>query len=135
KEVVAYVQAAQSKAQKVFGAGTPSFDSALEAVKRFAAAGSTILPVQSSPNSDLQRLNQVLRDAERALLISQGLPNRPWFRHAIYAPGEYTGYAAVVIPGVNEAIDANDANRTSNQLSVLAQALNRAANVLESYRQ
>ena len=40
-----------------------------------------------------------------------GLPNRPWYRHTIYAPGEYTGYSAVVIPGVNEAIDAKDAAR------------------------
>jgi len=62
------------------------------------------------------------------------LPNRPWFRHAIYAPGEYTGYAAVVIPGVNEAIDANDAQRANAQLTVLTEALNRAAAVLEGYR-
>jgi hypothetical protein len=38
--------------------------------------------------------------------LRAGLPNRPWYRHTIYAPGEFTGYAAVVIPGVNEAIDA-----------------------------
>ncbi|HET7439721.1 MAG TPA: transferrin receptor-like dimerization domain-containing protein, partial [Terriglobales bacterium] len=63
----------------------------------------------------------------------EGLPNRPWFRHAIYAPGVYTGYAAVVIPGVNEAIDANDAQRTRAQLQVLAEALNRASGVLEAY--
>jgi N-acetylated-alpha-linked acidic dipeptidase len=67
------------------------------------------------------------------LLLAQGLPNRPWFRHAIYAPGEYTGYAAVVIPGVNEAIDANDLPRATSQIEVLTGALNRAATVLESY--
>jgi N-acetylated-alpha-linked acidic dipeptidase len=133
KEIVSYVQTAQSKAQRVFGSGTPSFDSALQAAKRFSTAGNGILPAQNSPNSDLARLNRVLRDAERALLIPQGLPNRPWYRHAIYAPGEYTGYAAVVIPGVNEAIDANDSSRAASQLAVLAEALNRAANVLESY--
>ena len=43
------------------------------------------------------------------MLSPAGLPNRPWYKHTIYAPGEYTGYAAVVIPGVNEAIDAKDA--------------------------
>jgi N-acetylated-alpha-linked acidic dipeptidase len=133
KEIVSYVQTAQSKAQRVFGSSTPSFDSALQAAKRFSTAGNGILPAQNSPNSDLVRLNRLLRDAERALLIPQGLPNRSWYRHAIYAPGEYTGYAAVVIPGVNEAIDANDSSRAASQLAVLAEALNRAANVLESY--
>lgn len=133
KEIASYVQTAQSKAQRTFGASAPSFDLAVQAAKRFAAAGTAIVPAQNSPNSDLTRLNRVLREAERALLIPQGLPNRPWYRHAIYAPGEYTGYAAVVIPGVNEAIDANDATRTTAQLAVLTEALNRAATVLESY--
>ena len=41
---------------------------------------------------------------------------------------------AVVIPGVNEAIDQNDAERTEQQIAALAAALNRAAKVLESYR-
>ena len=80
------------------------------------------------------RMNVKLREAERALLIPEGLPNRPWFRHAIYAPGQYTGYAAVVIPGVNEAIDRGDLHRTEQQITALAAALNRAALVLEQYR-
>ena len=50
-----------------------------------------------------------LRQAETDLLSPHGLPNRPWYKHTIYAPGEFTGYSAVVIPGVNEAIDAKDA--------------------------
>jgi N-acetylated-alpha-linked acidic dipeptidase len=75
-----------------------------------------------------------LRQTETALLSDGGLPGRPWYRHTIYAPGEYTGYAAVVIPGVNEAIDANDAKRAAQQLAVLTQALDRAARTLDSGR-
>ncbi len=72
--------------------------------------------------------------AERALLVKEGLPRRPWFRHAIYAPGEYTGYAAVVIPGINEALDKGNSEQTRLQLSVLAAALERAAKTLEGYK-
>jgi len=82
----------------------------------------------------MSQLNRALRQAERALLIPEGLPNRPWFRHAIYAPGQYTGYAAVVIPGVNEAIDKHDVERTQQQLTALAAALNRATKTLENYK-
>ena len=67
-----------------------------------------------------------------ALLSDAGLPHRPWYRHTIFAPGELTGYAAGVFPGVNEAIDAQDANLAAEQLQVLTQALNRAAGVLET---
>jgi N-acetylated-alpha-linked acidic dipeptidase len=133
KEIVAYVQSAQAKAKQTFAAQSPSFNGAMAAAQRFEKAGAEIRQAQREGSAKSERLDRVLSSAERALLIQQGLPNRPWFRHAIYAPGEYTGYAAVVIPGVNEAIDAEDAQRTGAQLSVLTDALNRAASVLESY--
>ena len=43
-----------------------------------------------------------------------------------------TGYAAVVIPGVNEAIDARDPNLAAQQLTVLTQAIDRAAAILSA---
>jgi N-acetylated-alpha-linked acidic dipeptidase len=66
------------------------------------------------------------------LLAPEGLPGRPWFRHVIFAPGEYTGYAAVVIPGVNEAIDARDPVRAQAQMANVTAALVRATETLES---
>jgi N-acetylated-alpha-linked acidic dipeptidase len=108
------------------------FAPALAAARRFEAAGTAVYQRQIQPTGNLDALNAALRDAEEALLNPQGLPKRPWYRHTIYAPGEYTGYAAVVIPGVTEAISAPDAERTTAQLAVLTDALNRAAIVLES---
>jgi N-acetylated-alpha-linked acidic dipeptidase len=134
KEISAYIESAQAKAQKMLGANAPDFAKATDAARKFTEAGAKVLAIQKNPPADSAKLNQVLISAERALLIQQGLPERPWFRHAIYAPGQYTGYAAVVIPGVNEAIDAKNASLTTQQLQVLADALDRAAGVLESYR-
>jgi N-acetylated-alpha-linked acidic dipeptidase len=134
KEITAYVDAAKKKADAKLGVHAPDFGPAAEAAKHFQEAGAKILAREKSPSSDPARLNRALRDAETALLIPEGLPNRPWYHHAIYAPGQYTGYAAVVIPGVNEAIDADDAEKTRQQLSALSAALHRAAKVLESYR-
>ena len=134
REIVSYVQQAEVKAKQTLGAQSPSFSNALVAAQRFQKAGAQIREAQNSATRDSAKLNRALSAAERALLIDQGLPDRPWFRHVIYAPGEYTGYAAVVIPGVNEAIDARDTARTTAQLAVLSDALNRASSVLESYR-
>ena len=86
------------------------------------------------PTANPAQLNAVLRQVETALLSPDGLPNRPWYKHTIYAPGEFTGYAAVVIPGVNEAIESKQAAVTSQQLAVLTKALDRAAQTLESAR-
>ena len=82
----------------------------------------------------MDRLNLVLRQTETAFISPAGLPNRPWYRHTLFAPGEFTGYAAVVIPGVNEAIDAKDLKLAAQQLGVLTQALDRAASTLDSMR-
>jgi N-acetylated-alpha-linked acidic dipeptidase len=133
KEVTAYIEAARKKAETEFGSGAPTFAEAADAAHHFERAGAKILARQKNPPSDPGGLNQVLRQAERALLIPEGLPDRPWYHHAIYAPGQYTGYAAVVIPGVNEAIDKHDLERTRRQITILVAALNRAAKVLESY--
>jgi N-acetylated-alpha-linked acidic dipeptidase len=135
KEITAYIGRAHEKAIQVLGSSSPDFKKASEAAARFTEAGAKVLAAQKNPPSDadVARLNQTLITAERSLLLEKGLPNRPWFRHAIYAPGQYTGYAAVVIPGVNEAIDAKNAQLTAEQLQVLTDALNRAAATLEGY--
>ena len=130
KEILSYLEAAQKRASN------PDlkldFTATLTAAQRFAEAGTAIRVHQSSPPANTIALNQALRSAENALLAPEGLPKRPWFKHTIYAPGEFTGYAAVVIPGVNEAIDAPDAVRAQAQLASLAEALNRSAAILES---
>jgi len=131
KEIAVYIDAARRRADNIFGGQPPDFAEASHAAHQFEQAGAKMLHRQQNPGVDSARLNQSLRQAERALLIPEGLPNRPWFRHAIYAPGQYTGYAAVVIPGVNEAIDKHDLERTRQQLAVLVAALNRATRVLE----
>jgi N-acetylated-alpha-linked acidic dipeptidase len=134
KEIAAYLDAAKKKAEVEFGGKAPNFTEAATAARHFEQAGAKIAGRQQDPPKDPAKLNQALRAAEAALLIPEGLPNRPWYHHAIYAPGQYTGYAAVVIPGVNEAIGKHDLERTQQQIAALAAALERAAKVLEGYR-
>ncbi len=134
KEILVYLDGAKTKARDRFGDKAPDFAAAVEAARHLQAAGGKIMQKQRKFPADAARMNAKLREAERALLIPEGLPNRPWFHHAIYAPGQYTGYAAVVIPGVNEAIDRGDLQGTQQQIAALAAALNRATLVLEQYR-
>jgi N-acetylated-alpha-linked acidic dipeptidase len=130
KEIVSYLDAAQKLATTKNL--TLDFAPALAAANRFAAAGTTIRATQANSPGNATALNQSLRNAEEALLNPSGLPRRSWYKHTIYAPGEFTGYAAVVIPGVNEGIDAPDAPRAQSQLAALAEALNRSAAILEA---
>lgn len=134
KEIAAYIDTASKKAENDFGRGTVNFSVAMQAANHLEQAATKLYRRQANPPRDTGKLNEALLHTERALLIPEGLPKRPWFRHAIYAPGKYTGYAAVVIPGVNDAMDAHDLDRTRQQIAALAAALNQAATTLESGR-
>jgi N-acetylated-alpha-linked acidic dipeptidase len=161
KEIATYLEGAQKNAAGRLGDKAPKFDTALEAAKRFAQAGTAINAVVArAPGSpsraavsrdgmdaparvqgredaqeNLARLNRILLATERALLLPNGLPRRPWFRHAIYAPADLMGYSAATIPGVNEAIQRSDTTTAAQQLQELTNALNRAADLLESYKE
>ncbi len=128
-EITSYIENAKKKAgeEKL---GSVDFAPALAAAGRFAAAAEHATGVEKTSSADPAHMNQALRQVETDLVSPAGLPNRPWYRHTIYAPGEYTGYAAVVIPGVTEAIQGKNADRVSQQLGVLTEALDRAARTL-----
>jgi N-acetylated-alpha-linked acidic dipeptidase len=79
----------------------------------------------------LTDLNRRLIMAERDLIEPAGLPDRPWYRHTIYAPGLYTGYGVKTIPGVREAIDARNFTRAAEQAGVVIRALQRATRTLQ----
>ncbi len=131
REISAYIQAAKRKAADN-ALSSLDFDPAEAAAARLLTAAQRDYAIEAAPSGNLARLNLALRQTETALLTSAGLPDRPWYRHTIYAPGEFTGYSAVVIPGVNEAIDAKNAGLAAQQLQVLTQALDRAASALDT---
>ncbi|OGF16619.1 MAG: hypothetical protein A2W00_02175 [Candidatus Eisenbacteria bacterium RBG_16_71_46] len=100
---------------------------AAQALERATAEG---LDANAWPPARLAAVNASLRDAERALL-GAGLPGRPWFRHEIYAPGLNTGYAAVPLPRLGQALLDQDPAALAAGAAPLREALERAATALE----
>ena len=76
-------------------------------------------PVLPDPETASVTVNQ------REFLLAGGIPDRPWFKHALYAP-RYT-YAAMSLPGVREAAEAGDWELARSQLETLAGRLRAAA--------
>lgn len=130
REVASFIARAKRKAQTA-GMSALDFGPAEKAAAQLAVVAIRVHGLELQPTGGLEKLNVILRQTETDLLNPAGLPNRPWYKHTIFAPGEYTGYAAVLLPGVNEAIDAGDAARAASQLSALTAALERAAATLD----
>jgi N-acetylated-alpha-linked acidic dipeptidase len=79
----------------------------------------------------LAALNDAIAQVERAFLIGDGLPGRPWFKHAIYAPGLTTGYAAWPLPAVRQALEDKDSKRLA---AATAQAVERIRKATEALK-
>jgi len=89
-------------------------------------------PAMDSINLDLIRV-------QRTFLTERGLPERPWFRHQIYAPGAYTGYGAKPIAAVREYMDQKKWKQAEAEVPGVAKviddaatAINKAADDLEA---
>ena len=74
-------------------------------------------------NVRVSELNQLLYTSERRLGYEEGLPNREWFRHQVYAPGFYTGYGVKTIPGVREGIEEEEWEAARFYVRVVSEAL------------
>jgi N-acetylated-alpha-linked acidic dipeptidase len=83
-------------------------------------------------SASLADVNRLLIESERKLTNTEGLPNRPWFKHQLYAPGFYTGYAAKTVPAVREAIEQKQWKQADDAIVVVARVLQGEAELISS---
>ena len=83
-------------------------------------------------SNNLAEVNGLLIQSERKLLTSAGLPNRPWYKHQLYAPGYYTGYDAKTIPAVREAIEQKQWKEADEEIARVGTVLDDEAAVIAS---
>lgn len=90
--------------------------------------------VRDSNREKLRRINDALMNTERQLIDSRGLRGRAWYKHQIYAPGFYTGYAAQPLTDFRQALDERNGAHAKESLERIVQAIRRAANTLKQAR-
>jgi N-acetylated-alpha-linked acidic dipeptidase len=79
----------------------------------------------------VQQLNQKLIEAERGFLDEQGLPERPWFKNQIYAPGAYTGYGVKTLPAVRDSIEQKKWSQAEQGSQTIGRVLEHEAQLIE----
>jgi len=75
------------------------------------------------PAAQLQQINALMGQMEQSLTSANGLPERPWFKHMVYAPGMLTGYGVKTVPGVREAIEGRRWDEANQYAQVTAKTL------------
>ena len=82
--------------------------------------------------ANAKSVNERLLQAERVLTSPEGLKNRSWYVHMLYAPGFYTGYGVKTIPGVREAIEQGQWQDADREISRAAAAVEREATLVSA---
>jgi N-acetylated-alpha-linked acidic dipeptidase len=79
----------------------------------------------------LKRINDALIAAERDFIDQQGLRGRPWYKHEIYAPGVFTGYASQPLTDFAQALDDRNGADAKEGLARIVAAIKRATETLK----
>ena len=98
-----------------------SADRYSKALAKFKSGSATI------PPQSLDTVNADLLAISRLFLNDKGLPERPWFKNQIYAPGAYTGYGAKPIAAVREYMDEKKWQQADAQIPMVAQVIENIA--------
>jgi N-acetylated-alpha-linked acidic dipeptidase len=75
----------------------------------------------------LRTVNADVMRIPRLFLNEKGLPERPWFKNQVYAPGAYTGYGAKPIAAVREYMDEKKWTEADGQVPQVAEVIARVA--------
>ena len=105
-----------------------ALDSLSHAASRYEKAYGKAVSDGRAANA--KAVNERLVQAERALTSMEGLRNRPWYVHMLYAPGFYTGYGVKTIPGVREAIEQGQWSDADREIARAAAAVEREATLV-----
>jgi N-acetylated-alpha-linked acidic dipeptidase len=138
RQIASYAAEIEKESAKEPGAAAVDFAALRAAAERLARAGAALrahgealLSASAVDAPAIADVNRRLMAAERSLIDPEGLPERPWFKHTVYAPGFYTGYGVKTLPGVREAVEAKNFELANRQAVRVIQALERAAATLE----
>ncbi|WP_028784021.1 M28 family peptidase [Thalassobacillus devorans] len=87
--------------------------------------------IQGPEKRLLKNMNTAMLKQERDLMNEKGLPGRSWYKHQIWAPGMTTGYAALPLPALAEAIEAGDREALQQAIDRLETSLQKTTDTVE----
>lgn len=115
------------KAISAFQRASVAFDH--EAALLSMALSGTDLP-HTELYQSIRATNTKYKLLERQFTYAPGLDSRSWFKHVVFAPGLWTGYAGATYPGLVEAIDAGNKTAVEKWVEIIEKTVLRATDLL-----
>ncbi|KIX04555.1 uncharacterized protein Z518_05425 [Rhinocladiella mackenziei CBS 650.93] len=79
---------------------------------------------------EVRKANEKYKAVERRFLFPGGLDGRPWFKHVVFAPGRWTGYAGATYPGLVESFEDKNLTNAQRWASIIEERLHAATKLL-----
>ncbi|KAL3478791.1 hypothetical protein BJX99DRAFT_256201 [Aspergillus californicus] len=79
----------------------------------------------------IHEVNTKYKNIERQFLYKPGLDGRSWFKHVVFAPGLWTGYAGATYPGLVESLEAGDVANAEKWLNIIVERVHAATGLLQ----
>ncbi|KAJ4504225.1 hypothetical protein HRR75_007848 [Exophiala dermatitidis] len=80
---------------------------------------------------EVRKANQKYKALERQFLFPGGLDNRSWFKHVVFAPGRWTGYAGATFPGLVESFEDRNLTNAERWDHIIRERLHAATDLLK----
>ncbi|KAF2143987.1 uncharacterized protein K452DRAFT_246079 [Aplosporella prunicola CBS 121167] len=79
----------------------------------------------------VRAVNTKYKYLERQFLHAPGLDGRSWFKHVVFAPGVWTGYAGATYPGLVESVERGDEESAKRWVGIITGLVHKAAGSLK----
>lgn len=80
----------------------------------------------------VRKVNTKYKQLERQFLFSPGLDRRPWFKHVVFAPGRWTGYAGATLPGLVESFQDDNLTNADRWSQIIRHCVQEATQLLQN---
>jgi N-acetylated-alpha-linked acidic dipeptidase len=80
---------------------------------------------------EVRKANEKYKLLERQFLFAGGLDDRSWFKHVVFAPGRWTGYAGATYPGLVESLEDGNVTNAERWSGIIEERLHAAVKLLK----
>ncbi|KAH8700414.1 putative peptidase, M28 family [Talaromyces proteolyticus] len=79
----------------------------------------------------IRSVNEKYKTIERKFLYEDGLDGRSWYKHVVFAPGLWTGYAGATYPGLVESFDAGNVTNAVRWSGIIQERISQVVDLLK----
>lgn len=119
------------KAVHHFRKASIKFDAAAAALTETLALATTSKHDKARLFKTVRKVNGKYKALERQFLYEGGLDGRNWFKHVVFAPGIWTGYAGATFPGLVEALTDKNATSLQRWTKIITERIEDATSLLK----